>query len=137
MATETCKGGPTVTKDAKIMFKFWTATSGARQGVANHYRRSASVLSFNHDGLEIARVKTHRRRWLPFWHLLVFIYLVLLIRLVVLADLGPVGYAARMNEMNNGTLLERGAAKIMQMDPYSQQLAVRLRKAMNFINGDV
>lgn len=117
------------------MFKFWTATSAARRGVASQYQRTASVLSFNHDGLEIARVKTHRRRWLPVWHVIVFVYLMLLIRLVVLADLGPVGYAARMNAMSNGNILERSAAKVMQLDPYSQALAVKLRRGINFING--
>lgn len=117
------------------MFKLWTATSSARRGVAEHYRQTASVVSFNHDGLEIARVKTRRRRWLPVWHIIVFVYLILLIRLIVLADIGPVGYAARMNDMRDGTLLEKGAAKIMQPDPYTQALAAKLRRGINFING--
>ncbi len=108
------------------MFRFWRSIATYRRRMSDGYQRSAVVLSFNHDGLAIARTKKHRR-WLPLWHFMVFIYLVLLIRLVVLADIGAVGYHARMAEMENGNILERGAAKVMQLDPISQSLAVTIR----------
>ncbi len=94
-------------------------------------RRSTSVLSFNHDGLEIARTK-RERRWLPIWHVIFFIYLILLIRLVTMAQIGPGGYAMRMDEMQNGNAVEQVAARIMAMDPISQRLAVKIRGGLQY-----
>lgn len=93
------------------------------------YQSSAAVLSFNHDGLEIARIKTEKR-WLPIWHIIFFIYLALLVRLVAMADIGPGGYAARIDDMQQGNLFERAAAYVMHMDPVSQQIAISLRRGM-------
>ena len=105
---------------------FWKSAAKYRRRMADGYQHTASVVSFNHDGIEIARSKK-RRRWLPLWHILVFIYLILLIRLVAVADIGPVGYHARMAEMENGNILERAAAKVMQLDPVSRALASEIR----------
>lgn len=93
------------------------------------YRRSSAVLSFNHDGLEIARVR-NERRWLPLWHIAVFLYLALLIRVIVIADIGPAAYANRVEKMNEGSFLERAAGKAMYMDPISRSVAIELRAAM-------
>ena len=93
------------------------------------YHPSATVLSFNHDGLEIARVKTEKR-WLPIWHIIFFIYLALLVRLVAMADIGPGGYANRIDDMRDGNIFERVAAYVMHMDPVSQQIALSLRRGM-------
>ncbi len=111
------------------MFKFWTSTTRPRTRLGKVYRRSASVLSFNHDGLEIARVR-HERRWLPLWHVAVFLYLALLIRLVAMADIGPAAYASRIDQMNDGSFVERAAARVMQMDPWSQKIAVEIRHSL-------
>ncbi len=88
--------------------------------------RHRTAFSFTPDGLQIAR-RRDRRRWLPLWHLIFFIYLVLLIRLMAMADLGPAGYAHRLEEMRGGTLLERGAAQVLRMDPVSRTLALQVR----------
>jgi len=112
------------------MFSIWTATANRRHRIGSGYRRSASVLSFNHDGLEIARVRTRQRRWLPLWHIMVFVYLILLIRLIALADIGPAGYGNRMSEMRNGNILERSAARIMAMDPVSRRVAQGLHNVL-------
>jgi len=93
------------------------------------YQPSATVLSFNHDGLEIARVK-NEKRWLPVWHIIFFIYLALLVRLVAMADIGPGGYAARIGDMQEGNVFERASAYVMHMDPVSQQIAISLRRGM-------
>ena len=93
------------------------------------YKPSAAVLSFNHDGLEIARVK-NEKRWLPIWHIIFFVYLALLVRLVAMADIGPGSYAARIDAMEDGNLIERAAAYVMHMDPVSRQIAISLRRGM-------
>lgn len=107
-----------------------------RRRVANGYGRTSSHLSFNHDGFEVARVKT-RTKYLPLWHVVFFVYLALLIRLVVAADIGTSGYEARMTEMRNGTTLERIVARVMQMDPVSQEIATRVRAGLYQINESI
>ncbi|MDF0603605.1 hypothetical protein P1J78_23020 [Psychromarinibacter sp. C21-152] len=107
-----------------------------RRKVADGYRNSSAVLSFNHDGLEVARVK-NRSRHLPLWHFIFFIYLALLIRLVVAADIGTSGYEARLAEMRDGNVLERAAARVMRMDPVSQEIATKLRSGLSFLEGRV
>ncbi|MDJ0824808.1 MAG: hypothetical protein QNJ16_04830 [Rhodobacter sp.] len=114
------------------MLRFLNALRPVADRAAREYRRSASVVSFNHDGLEIARIKTERR-WLPVWHILVFAYLVLLIRLIAVVDIGPAGYAVRMEAMQNGSVLERAAAKVMTMDPMSRQIAIKIRGGLDAI----
>ncbi len=119
------------------MIRLWSASAPYRRRVGSEYARTASVFSFNHDGLEIARVKRRNRpRWMPVWHIVFFIYLIMLIRLVALADVGPAGYALRMDEMRHGNVLEQAAAGIMDMDPLSRRLAANLRGLVNFISGD-
>lgn len=106
---------------------------GFRRKVARGYQRSQAVVSFNHDGLEVARVKS-TKRWLPVWHIIFFVYLALLIRLVVMADMGPSGYAQRINQLKEGNVLERMAATVMEMDPVSQALAGKIRNALGVVN---
>ncbi len=104
-----------------------------RRRFADQYQRSSSVLSFNHDGMEVARVR-NRSRYLPLWHVVFFLYLALLIRLVVAADIGTASYEARMLQMRNGTVVERVAAGVMQMDPVSQAIALKLRAGLTVLN---
>jgi hypothetical protein len=70
---------------------------------------------------------------MPVWHVIFFVYLILLIRLVAMAQIGPGGYAIRMDEMQSGTSLERVAARIMAMDPISQKLAIQVRGGLRYI----
>ena len=106
------------------------ARFGSRFG--REYRRSSTVLSFNHDGLELARVKSDRR-WLPVWHIAVFLYLAMLIRLIVMADIGPAAYGSRLDKLNDGNVIERFAATVMQMDPVSQAIANNVRSSLRGI----
>lgn len=119
------------------MLRLWTAITPFGRKVSSQYARSASVVSFNHDGMRIARVTTRKRRFLPVWHLLVFVYLFLLIRLIAVADAGAYGYDVRLEEMRQGTLLERAAAQIMGLDPLSRKLAVELRHALAVVNAHI
>lgn len=88
-----------------------------------------SRLSFNHDGLEVARVR-RQRRYMPVWHVIFFIYLGLLIRLISMADLGPGAYENRMAELRDGSVIERVTASVMYMDPVSRSIALNLRRAL-------
>lgn len=106
-----------------------------RDRLDNGYRHTSAVLSFNHDGIEIARVR-NERRWLPLWHISVFLYLAMLIRLVTIADIGPASYANRMDKMNNGNLIERATATVMYMDPISRSIAVKLRRTLHDLGAD-
>lgn len=101
--------------------------------VATGYSRSAALASFNHDGLELARVR-RKSRYLPVWHIIFFIYLAMVIRLVVAADIGTAGYEARVHQMKNGSTIERMAAVVMEMDPVSRELAMKVRAGLAFLN---
>jgi len=96
------------------------------------YRRSASVLSFNHDGLEVARARKSGK-WLPVWHIIFFVYIGLLIRLVSMAEVGPAAYANRMAELENGNFIERITARVMHMDPVSRSIASNIRSGLKTI----
>jgi len=108
------------------MIGFSKIFASIRRRFGSEYRRSSAVLSFNHDGLEIARVR-NERRWLPLWHIAVFLYLALLIRLISIADAGPTAYANRMENLRNGNVLERFVARVMYMDPVSRSIATKVR----------
>lgn len=111
------------------MFAFRRLYSRPPGRLRKAYRQSSSMLSFNHDGLEIARTR-NERRWLPVWHIAVFIYLALLIRIIAIAETGPAAYANRMEQMSEGTVIERSIAVVMQMDPISQQIAMKVRRSL-------
>lgn len=95
-------------------------------------RANATVLSFNHDGMSLARVRK-KNRWLPVWHFIFVIYLAMIIRLVAMAEAGPGSYGARMAELENGSTIEKIAAKIMYMDPVSRNIAINIRKGLRDI----
>jgi hypothetical protein len=78
----------------------------------------------------IALTPPSTRRWLPLRHLVFFLYIALLIRILALAELGPGAYAQRLEEMRRGSLPERAAALVMRMDPASRQLALQLRAGL-------
>jgi len=114
------------------MFRGSFRSNNPNRKFSDRYHQSASVLSFNQDGLEIARVKKRRKvPWLPVWHLVFIVYLGLLIRLIAMADLGPAAYGNRMAELESGTWIERMTAKIMFMDPVSRSIAVEVRAGLN------
>lgn len=94
------------------------------------------VLRFGGDGVELVRKRTNRR-WLPLWHVIFFVYMALLIRLVIMADMGPGSYTARMAELENGTMIDKVAARVMAMDPVSEALARRLRASLISIRENV
>lgn len=107
--------------------------------ISGRAKRNAAVgygfesrVSFNHDGMEIARVKP-RKKWLPVWHFIFFVYIGLLIRLISMADMGPAAFENRMAELENGTIIERVTARVMYMDPVSRAIAIDIRRGLKDI----
>lgn len=117
------------------MSKFWNNFNKSRKSIGDQYSRSSSVLSFNHDGLEIARTR-RTARWLPIWHIIFFIYLALLIRLVAMAEVGPAAYKHRMDVLENGSFVEKAAAWVMHMDPVSRSIAYNIRSGLRKLEGN-
>lgn len=93
---------------------------------------AASLQSFNHDALEIAR-RRRVRHAVPLQQFSAFVYLAFTLRILAMAEAGPGGYAYRIAEMRDGTLVERGAAVVMQADPVSQRIAMKLRRGVRAI----
>jgi len=91
---------------------------------------SACVMRYTAQGVEFHRARKSRP-WLPVRQILVFIYLVFLIRVVVVAEIGPTTYDARVADMSERTFLERAAARVMFLDPVSRSMAARVRGIMD------
>ena len=89
--------------------------------------RPVVIESFNHDGLAIAKRKTHARG-LPMRHLALFLIAAMSLRMVTYSDLGPAGYAARMSALLEGGTIERMAGRAMALDTVSENLAQGFRR---------
>ncbi len=111
------------------MFRLRPRTQASNLDFARGRPQFVTVASFNHDGLEIARVRSHRR-WMPVWHFIFVVYMVLLIRLVVMIDIGPAAYANRIDQLESGTQIERLAARVMYLDPVSVEIANQARRSL-------
>ena len=84
------------------------------------------IRSFNHDGVEIARVR-RKKRELPLRHLLQFALAVFSFKIFLFLDMGPAAYGQKVADLSNGTLIERVASRAMILDPVSQWLVDGLR----------
>ncbi|MDF0599821.1 hypothetical protein P1J78_03655 [Psychromarinibacter sp. C21-152] len=91
--------------------------------------RSSSVQSFNHDGLELARRKPHRRK-LPVAKFVQFALAVFAFRLFLFLQMGALAYTAKMEALADGALLERLAGKAMALDPVTLYIADMIRFAL-------
>jgi len=107
---------------------------GGGRAMARATGSTVSIESFNHDNLELARAR-RRRRGLPLLHFAAFCYLVLVLRIVTIAGVGPGMYNARMAEMQRGNVVERAAAFLMQPDAVSRDLARNMRWGLEFFMG--
>lgn len=92
---------------------------------------ASRVTSFNHDGVELAKVRKRRGNWyMPAWHVIFFIYVILIVRLIAMADMGPGAYQNRIDRLSEGSFIERAAARVMYMDPVSRDIATDLRQSL-------
>lgn len=71
-----------------------------------------------------------KMRFLPVWQLIFFVYFMLLVRILAMANMGPGTYADRIETLNQGNKLERVAAVVMYMDPVSEAMAYRIRRGL-------
>lgn len=107
-----------------------SSETGARR--RSRFGRTNMVMRFNAEGMELVRVR-RRQRWMPAWHLVFFIYMAFLIRIVVMADMGPTAYDQRVTQLKNGNVLEKVAGLVMHMDPVSRVLAMKLRHGLTSV----
>ncbi|MEL7115675.1 MAG: hypothetical protein AAGP08_08795, partial [Pseudomonadota bacterium] len=75
--------------------------------------------------------KTRKRvAWLPVWQIIFFVYFIFIVRILAIADMGVPAYQYRMEELKEGTRVERAIAQFMVLDPVSSALATDLRKTI-------
>lgn len=60
---------------------------------------------------------------MPITHISLFLVMAMSLRMVTYSELGPAGYAQRMNDLVNGSALEQVAGQFMAMDSVSESLA--------------
>ncbi len=100
----------------------------AYQNSASRSRRS--VESFNHDGMEIARRRSHRRG-LPVTQILLFLLFLFMFRIFLVMHMGQVAYGAKMATLSEGTAIEQLAAQAMVLDPVSKWVIAEARSAIH------
>lgn len=88
-----------------------------------------SIQGFNHDGIELARRKSHRRGF-PLAKFLQFALAIFAIKIFLFMQIGAVAYNTKMHELAEGNLLERVASKAMLIDPISYQIIDLIRFAL-------
>ena len=79
-----------------------------------------TVASFNHDGVELARVRKQRSSRLPIRHIVLFLLAIVSFKLFLNFDMGAAAYGAKIEEFSAGTVIEQAAAWAMTLDPVSQ-----------------
>ncbi|MCP3972810.1 MAG: hypothetical protein GY717_21330 [Rhodobacteraceae bacterium] len=97
-------------------------TTGAPAGgteLGTAYCQIRSLESFRHDGAEIARIRPQRREW-PLRHLLLFVLAVMSFKIFLYFDMGAAAYGAKIEELAQGGLTDRLAARAMVLDPVSE-----------------
>lgn len=78
-----------------------------------------SLETFNHDGIELARVSKRKRRQIPIRHFLFFVLAVMSFKVFLYFEIGQVAYTQKMESLAAGTQIEQAASWAMQMDPVS------------------
>lgn len=87
---------------------------------------SGALNSFNHDGVQIARVR-RKSRELPLRHLLLFVVAVMSFKIFLYLDMGAAAYGQKITDLAGGTMIERLASRAMVMDPVSDWVLQGLR----------
>ena len=85
-----------------------------------------AVSSFRHDGIDLAR-RRKVRRGLPVREIALFTIVVMCIKLVTFAEIGPAGYAQRTQQLFEGNFMEKVTAQAMKLDPATRALGGKLR----------
>jgi len=101
--------------------------SNKRQRKATPTGAYASLSSFKHDGIDLARVKRDKRREFPFRHVFLFLLAVGSFKIFLFLDMGAGAYGAKAEALAEGTRLEQIASWAMKMDPLSLYIVDGLR----------
>ena len=75
------------------------------------------------DGLIVVKPRRAARRGFPLKGLVMMGLAFFAFKALILASVGPDGYAERIAKLQDGTFVERGGAWIMQADPATRVLA--------------
>ena len=101
--------------------------SSGRYSKASANAPYASLQSFNHDGLELARRKREKRREFPVRQVFLFVLAIVSFKIFLFLDMGGGAYGAKMEDLANGSTMERLASKAMTLDPVSKWLVDGIR----------
>ncbi|MEO1195649.1 MAG: hypothetical protein AAFX45_05700 [Pseudomonadota bacterium] len=80
------------------------------------------VMSVNHDGLIIAQPKA-RQSWIPWRGILFALVGTILVKAVMLAQVGTAEYQARVTNLAAGNQFEQIGAYVLTADPATQWIA--------------
>lgn len=83
------------------------------------------VMSVNHDGLIIAEPKA-RSSVIPWRGILFVLVGTLIVKGVMLAQIGPEGYEARIATLQAGNQVEQIGAYVLAADPITQWIAAQV-----------
>ncbi len=86
------------------------------------HRANFVVEGFNLDGMEIARIRK-KRRWVPWRQVYLFVLAVLAFKILLYFNIGPGAYGGMVDEMLQGSTLERMGGILLTLDPISEALA--------------
>jgi len=96
-----------------------------------HTRMARGVVtSVNHDGLIIAKPRRRGLRF-PVRGPALFLAVFFFFKGFLIAGLGPIGYAERVEALNAGTLTEQLGGYVMNIDPISLYIAQTLAPYLN------
>ncbi|MEO1238074.1 MAG: hypothetical protein AAFW64_00135 [Pseudomonadota bacterium] len=90
------------------------------------------IMSVNHDGLIIAQPKA-RQSWVPWRGILFALVGAILVKAVMLAQVGTQEYEARVTALAAGNQLEKIGAYVLTADPATQWIAAQIA---SFLPGD-
>ncbi len=88
--------------------------------------KTASLESFNHDGLEIARRKSKRREW-PIREIALFALAVVSFKIFLFFEMGAAAYGAKIAEFGAGGPVEQALGWAMTLDPVSTWIVDGIR----------
>lgn len=83
------------------------------------------VMSVNHDGLIIAQPKA-RQSWIPWRGILFVLVGTILVKAVMLAQVGTESYDARVTTLSAGNQLEKVGAYVLTADPATRWIAAQI-----------
>jgi hypothetical protein len=105
--------------ESKLQFNNRLRLLGRKHSkMANGY-----TTQLRNDGLIVVKPRRASRRGFPLKGIVLMVLGLFCFKALILASLGPDGYGERVAKLQEGTVVERGGAWVMQADPATQVLA--------------